>query len=95
MAIKAPLQERETAAAEADSTAKLRLMRQDAAAKGAQLETLLSANQGRLETMLGCRGRGETCCEDLLHLHKWPQDNSQLSMISLDSSLVARLPLHY
>jgi hypothetical protein len=59
LAIKAPLQERETAAAEVDSTAKLRLMRQDAAAKGAQLETLLSANRGRLETMLGCRGRGE------------------------------------
>ena len=53
------MQERETAAAEADSTAKLRLMRQDAAAKGAQLETLLSANRGRLETMLGCRGHGE------------------------------------
>ena len=40
--------------------AKLRLMRQDAAAKGAQLDTLLSANRARLEAMLGCRGRGES-----------------------------------
>ena len=55
-----PLQERETASAEADSVAKLRLMRQDAAAKGAQLDTLLSANRARLEAMLGCRGRGES-----------------------------------
>ena len=54
------LQERETASAEADSVAKLRLMRQDAAAKGAQLDTLLSANRARLEAMLSCRGRGES-----------------------------------
>ena len=40
--------------------AKLRLMRQDAAAKGAQLDTLLSANRARLEAMLSCRGRGES-----------------------------------
>ena len=51
-------QERETASAEADSVAKLRLMRQDAAAKGAQLDTLLGSSRARLEAMLGCRGQG-------------------------------------
>ena len=55
------LQERETASGEADSVAKLRLMRQDAAAKGAQLETLLSSARARLEAMLGRRSRGEPC----------------------------------
>ena len=38
--------------------AKLRLMRQDAAAKGAQLDTLLGSNRARLEAMLDCRGEG-------------------------------------
>lgn len=56
-------QERETASAEADSVAKLRLMRQDAASKDAQLDMLLSSSRARLEAMLGCRGQGT------LHLH--------------------------
>ena len=56
------LQERETASAEADSVAKLRLMRQDAVAKGAQLDTLLSSNGARLQAMLGRQGQGEIAC---------------------------------
>ena len=52
------LQERETASAEADSVAKLRLMRQDAAAKGAQLDTQLGSSHARLEAFLNCRGQG-------------------------------------
>ena len=51
-------QEREAASAEADSVAKLRLMRKDAASKDAQLDTLLGSNRARLEAMLGCRGQG-------------------------------------
>ena len=33
-------------------------MRQDAAAKGAQLDTLLGSSRARLEAMLDCRGKG-------------------------------------
>ena len=61
------LQERETASAEADSVAKLRLMRQDAAAKGAQLDTLLGSSRARLEAMLGWRGQG-TACHHSMHI---------------------------
>ncbi len=49
--------------------AKLRLMRQDAAAKGAQLDTLLGSSRARLEAMLDCRGEGNEhfhfhCCKE-------------------------------
>ena len=47
--------------------AKLRLMRQDAAAKGAQLDTLLGSSRARLEAMLGCRGQG-TACHHPMHI---------------------------
>lgn len=74
---------------------------------GTQLDTLLRANLGRLEAMLGCLGRGEplrlllsanhtvqfvllSCREGLLQLHKWPQDHSRLSIISVVTSSVAR-----